>query len=187
MTSEDSVGNGEDRMEVERGRLLFRVRRSVRYHDHRRGFYSGLLQLFQFLNLVLGSAAVVFFLRDAGLHWVLGVAPAAAAICSAITISFKAIEMGEKHAKLLERFIAVEQRINSLAKPNENEVPALLNEVLSIEKEEPRVFHAVNRMCYNETLRSEGIPSVKPEPMEWYHWAFKDVWRFKRLLEEPSS
>lgn len=172
----------------ERGRLLFYAKRSQRYHDHRRGFFESVIQWFQFLNLVLGSAGVVYYLGAEGKTEILAIAPAVAAVTSAILISSKAVAMAELHAKLLERCIVFEQRLSRIRSPTEADIEAFHYERLEIERVEPRVYHAVNRMCRNEVIRSEGTKGTV-QPLGFWRHLFKDVWRFKSLTEDlaPSA
>ena len=65
--------------------------------------------------------------------------------------------MAELHLKLLERGYRIgavpQQGFSTLQK----QISAPLHfERLEIERVEPRLYHAANRMCRNETIRSEG-------------------------------
>lgn len=179
----DKAAETSQRLRDARGRLLFYAKRSQRYHDHRRGFFESVVQWFQFLNLVLGSAGFAFYLAEADKIWMLAIASAVAAATSAILISSKAVAMGQLHAKLLERCIAFEQRLSRVHSPTEADIAAFQHERLEIEKAEPRVYHAVNRMCRNEVILSERTAG-KVRDLEPLQLLFKDVWRFKSLLKE---
>ena len=132
------------------------------------------------------SAGVVYCLADVGKTEILAIAPGVAALTSAIVISSKAVAMAELHAKLLDRCIAFEQQLRRVRNPTEADIEGFQDERLEIEQAEPRVYHAVNRMCRNEVIRSEGTKGVildlgPPQLL------FKDVWRFKGLLKEAAA
>lgn len=117
---------------------------------------------------------------------ILAIAPAVVAVTSAILISSKAVAMAELHAKLLDRCIVFEQRLSRVRNPTEADIEAFQYERLEIEKVEPRVYHAVNRMCRNEVIRSEGTKGVVRDlgPLQPM---FKDVWPFEGMLKEIVS
>ena len=172
-----------NRLRDERGRLLFYAKRSQRYHDHRRGFFKAIIQWFQFFNLIFGSAGVVTYLGETGRTDVLALASAFAAISAAILISVKAVDMEELHAKLLDRCIVFEQRLYKVRNPTEADIADFRYERLELEKMEPRVYHAVQRMCRNEVIRAEGTDG-KIRDLGWLQNIFKDVWRYKSILKE---
>ena len=170
------------------GSLHFYAKRSQRYHQHRHGFYSGWLKRIQFLNLFLGSGAVSVYLfansEDQG--WsttLLLLSPFIAAASSAWIVSFKVVDLAALHLSLYEAWNDFEQALRDLKSPDESDLANLSKRRLELEKREPPVYHAVNRMCRNEVIRSLGLPTER-EQMHWRHWWFKDIYRFKQMLDD---
>ena len=165
------------------GSLQFYAKRSQRYHEHRHGFYAAWLKRIQFANLFLGSGAVsVFLSQNDGWDTLLLLSPVIAAVTSAWIVSFKVVDLAALHSGLYEAWNDFEQALRDLDEPNESDLARLGRRKLELEKREPPVYHAVNRMCRNEVIRSLGLDE-EHEKMDWWHWRFKDVCRFKRMLD----
>ena len=184
MTGSGSIMDFQS-VEFRHWELLFDIRRSVRYHDHRRNHYLRIQEYFQFLQLVLGAAAVVQYLgtgtNEGGLPLILLVAPALVAILSAILIAFRVAEMATKHSRLYERFIELEKEAGAVSDSNSDQVNRLRSKVLEIEIDEPSVFHAVNIMCHNEVARSQRCREDSIYRIRTIEWLLKDFCRFKRM------
>lgn len=176
-------GNAEQR-DKRLGELFFYASRSQRYHEHRYAFFGKCLRGILFLNLVLGSSAAWrYFASEASeFEAILLVAPLVAAITSAWIVSFKVVELAATHFRLYEAWNNYEQTLRDIQKPTAKDMARLEKRRLDLEKLEPPVYHAVNRMCRNEVIRSYGL-SGGTEHMKLRHWWFKDVYRFKRMLE----
>lgn len=171
------------RLRDERGRLLFYAKRSQRYHDHRRGFFESVTQWGQFIGLVAGSAGFAAYFGVEEKSEILAFTSAAGAVASALLISFKASKMAELHSRLLEKCIVFEQQLWKVRNPTEKDYQTFQQDRLEIEKLEPRVYHAVLRMCRNEVIRCEGTKGAIRDLSRWQN-IWKDVWRFKNLLKQ---
>lgn len=165
------------------GSLHFYAKRSQRYHEHRHEFFSAWLKRILFLNLILGSGAVSTYLYDSSAwNWILLLSPVIAAATSAWIVSFRVIDQADIHSSLYQAWNDFEQSLKALSEPKESDLTRLNKRKLELEKREPPVYHAVNRMCRNEVIRSLGLEADR-EKMEWRHWSFKDVYRFKRMMD----
>lgn len=182
MSDVSKAGNAQT-LDDQIGSLHFYAKRSQRYHEHRHAFFSACLKLLLFLNLVLGSGAVSTYLSHSGAwDWILLVSPVIAASTSAWIVSFRVIDQAALHSGLYQAWNDFEQSLKDLSRPDESDLARFNKRKLELEKREPPVYHAVNRMCRNEVIRSLEL-EVGREKMEWQHWWFKDVYRFKRMLD----
>ena len=138
--------------------LLWGVRRSVRYHDRRSGFFRGCHVLVMVVVLLAGSssAAAIFSAVGAGggdlsLHWQLlsmGLITLLTTLDLAIGFSGRAW----RYADLKRRFIELEQKLVTREQPSADDLAALTQERLAIEMDEPPVLRVLDILCHNELL-----------------------------------
>ena len=159
-------------------KLLFAVRKSIRYHDHRRNFYLKTESWMTFASLVFGSAAAVNALSQSGVEWIGWAAPGLVAVLSAASLAIRASRKAALHANLYSRFARLEKRF--LRPPSPDELGEIEAERLDIEMDEPTPFQALNRTCHNEILRSEGQFCLL-EPLRIHHRLLKNLFRFDYL------
>lgn len=142
--------------------LLFGVRRSIRYHSRRRGFYERFHAVVLFLAVVFGSATLGAFggALGEGLPLWIKLAPAVlATVLSAADLVIGSMRKAWQHADLARRFIDLERRLMaSSATPDEALVTELTSERLAIEVDEPPVLRVLDTLCHNELLRAMGYP-----------------------------
>lgn len=171
----------EDRedLELRRYDLLLGVRRSVRYHDHRRRFYLGVQAWINFANVALGSAAAAQFFVTLGAEWVQLGFPAVIALLSALSLVVGVSDKAAQHFDLYRRFIRLERRF--LGAPLDTPtLDRLEDKRLAIEMDEPSDDQALDVACHNELVRSEGRPELM-EPLRLHHRLLKGVFRFAQL------
>lgn len=136
--------------------LLFDVRRSIRYHDLRSGFFDRLHQLTGGLTVLL-SGSVIFDLARPGetSAWMLAIATIAA-LLSAWDIVVGYASKAGLHRDLKARFFALEIAIvsgdTSAETWNRHQV-----ERLSIERDEPPIYRVLDLICHNQLMRAEGF------------------------------
>jgi hypothetical protein len=146
----------EKKLREDRYRLLFSVRRSVRYHCRRQQFFDRLDSSTSFANLVLGSAAIVALMKDSQLYGV----PVAAlvTILSSINLVVGYSRKARLHERLAYKFVDLEKKIISINVSDftEANLAELTAERLNIETEEPPIKVILDSICHNEMLRAEG-------------------------------
>ena len=159
-------------------KLLFAVRKSIRYHDHRRNFYLKTESWMTFASLVFGSAAAVNALSQSGVEWIGWAAPGLVAVLSAASLAIRASRKAALHSDLCSRFARLEQSfLGPLSPAGIDKIEA---ERLDIEISEPITLQALNRTCHNEVLRSENRFD-KLEPLGLHHRLLKNLLRFDYL------
>ena len=166
---------------VRRFELQFDIRRSVRYHDLRRNFFSRTNQLLLFVNLVLGSGGIALYFREEKIDWFLPLAYGVIAISSAVLIAFKISECAALHAKLYERFIRLEKEFFALPSDDTTGLARLEAEFLEISIYEPPVYHALNRICHSQVVKSEGCDEEYLRPLDRRHRFLKNIVKFHEL------
>jgi hypothetical protein len=134
---------------------LFSVRRSIRYHQRRRGFYDKLDKLSNMLSLIFGSAAIYGILQENAKNVAL-VASATVTVVSSVNLVVSSAQRGRDHTDYMRKYVELEKRMLDV------ESEELLLEVkaarLSIEADEPPVLHVLNSICHNELVRAMGLP-----------------------------
>ena len=137
-------------------RLLFDVRRSIRYHDRRRAFFERLHQITGGLTVLL-SGSVLFDIARPGDSpaWLLALATVAAVLAAWDIVVGYAAKAG-LHRDLKARFVALEIRLLA-SDDSPASWSAHQGERLAIERDEPPIYRALDVLCHNELLRAEGF------------------------------
>ena len=140
--------------------LLFAVRRSIRYHDRREGFFATLRHGADFLVIViagLGSLAAMGMLTDGEPAPGAAVIPLFSAFTIALVLVFRVDERGRVHKTLKQRFILLETRLIACRRnPTDELLDELEGERLVIEMDEPPILRVLDTMCHNELIHAEG-------------------------------
>lgn len=166
--------------------ILSDIRRSVRYHDHRRRFYLNLRSMISFFTIIAGSAAVAAAFAASAIQLLQWVPGAFVAVLAAIDLVVGTVEKATLHTDLYRRFIRLEKRMLDLGSQSSEFLNLIESEQLDIEMEEPPVYHALNRSCQNELLRSEGRPELFL-PLSWFHLTFRNFLHFPNLPPTQPS
>ena len=157
-----STASDRERLEEEFRKLLFGVRRSVRYHARRRRFYERFHDRVLLVVLSSGSASVLAFgFELTGMLTDLVKSALAAVVTVAALVDFVVGSMRKAslHSDLGRRFIALEQRLVAAgSSPSEAALVEATQERLAIESDEPPVLRALDTLCHNELLRAMGYP-----------------------------
>ena len=148
--------------------LLFGIRRSVRYHNHRRAFYERWNAVTVTVALAGGSAAAAAFLAPAPpLAAVL--ASAAVAVAAAVDVAVGTARSGNHHAELARRFIWLERRFAHDRDLTDEEHEELTRARLDIEATEPSVLRLLDVICHYELLKALG-DEEEPPRIPWWRW-----------------
>ena len=149
--------------------LLFGIRRSVRYHNHRRRFYELWNATTVTIGVVGGSAAATAFLTKLpeGWGWLPGVFAGIVAISSALDLAVGTAKRADQHGDLARQFIGLEQRFAHGRDLEDTEHEELTKVRLQIEASEPTVLRLLDVMCHFELLRSLGDKEPRPFVPWW--------------------
>nr|DAH57964.1 MAG TPA: SMODS and SLOG-associating 2TM effector domain family 4 [Caudoviricetes sp.] len=145
--------------------LKFGVRRSCRYHDRRRAYFDTLHKITNVLTILL-AGSVVFSIAHEGSKdpsWLIGIA-LLASLLSAVDLVVGYAQKANLHRELKIRFAQLEIDILT-----GGEDKAALREFtkarLTIEKDEPPVYRALDILCQNELLIADGYEGEEYEEL----------------------
>ena len=147
--------------------LLFDVRRSVRYHDRRIGFFTKMHQITGVFTMLM-SGSIIFDIARPGNNpmWLLIVAVIAAVLATTDFVVGYASH-ASNHRELKTRWTDLEME---MFKGGLDEIvwKSYRLKRLLIEKDEPPVYRALDSLCHNELLVAEA--HCKPGETS-PHWA----------------
>lgn len=136
--------------------LEFDIRRSIRYHERRRAFFSTANKLSQAASVLFGSAAVVSILKE----WepALIVSALVVTLLSTLNLVFGTVSASYTHAELGKRFVDLQRKVLTSEATEEN-YRKFVDERLMIERDEPPIKRVVDLMCHNEMVYAGGYDS----------------------------
>ena len=129
-------------------KLLFGVRRSIRYHSKRQAFFERIDRWLTFALLLLGSGSALSILQD---YKAVGLA---VTCISSLKLVFAFGSKANRHAQFVKDFTRLEKRL--YGDESAETVAAVTRERLDIESAEPPVMHVLNDLCHNELLQAMG-------------------------------
>ena len=140
--------------------LLFDIRRSVRYHDRRQGFYQGVQNLALLLAFLFGTATVATFGAAIGKDlpvWVRLLPALATSMLTGIALVYRVAEKAWLHQDLKREFIGLEIRLELSRDEASDELIAHVQaDRLAVEAREPKVLRVLDTLCYNDVMRATG-------------------------------
>lgn len=154
----------EEDLDDLRYRLLFDVRRSVRYHLRRRSFFERFHTTSTALALVLGSGAIYAGLSGLNEKLLL-IAGVIVTTFSYLDIALSSISKSRLHTDLARQFIELERQMVVAGDFDEEHYREYTSRRLQIEMEEPPVLRVLDVICYNETLRALGHDTSELAPI----------------------
>ena len=142
--------------------LLFGIRRSVRYHMHRRRFYELWNTITVVVAVVGGSASVAAFLSSWGMPWIAPAVSAFVAFVAACDLAVGTGRRADRHGDLARQFIGLEQSFAHGRSLDETEYEELTKARLQIEASEPPILRLLDALCHFELLRALGDATKHP-------------------------
>lgn len=140
--------------------LLFGVRRSVRYHNRRRRFFTALHKLQVVCSLFLASVAVMAFAEAIGNEWPRWAKALPAALVSVLTaldLVFGWVDKTWLHADLERQFIELERQLEAARdNPTAELIVQMTDRRLDIERQEPPVLRVLDTLCHNDLAHAMG-------------------------------
>ncbi len=145
----------DDQLDETLWNLRFGVRRSVRYHRRRRGFYEAWHTLSSGLSVLLATSVVLSLLKQAG-ELTVATPAVIVAIVSTFDLIVGTTRKAQTHADLGRRFAELEKAMNSEPNPSPEQVADWRNSRLDIEADEPSQLRVVSVLSHNELCRAIG-------------------------------
>ena len=164
---------------TERDDLLFGVRRSIRYHNRRRGFFDRYHTVTNAVSVIFGSATIFAVLSAVDKRYAL-IAAALVTVFSVIDLVVGTSKMARLHESLARRFIDLEAAIVSIAvdKFTPDDLRKCTTERLQIEADEPPVLRGLDSLCHNELARAMEKPHEEFVHVAWYQRPFAQFFDF---------
>lgn len=166
--------------------LLFSVKRSIRYHDHRQAFFTSFGNWTSFITVILGTASVAVLLIEFSESrvWLL-VLPFFVSLLNGIVLVFRISTKSRDHWDLRNAFIELEKKVVLLAEDDTETLLELHQERLNIESREPAILDILNIRCHNEVCRVLGRDEEELYSISWLQRRFSPFFDYK--LEETLS
>lgn len=162
-------------MNYDSEKILFAVRRSVRYHSRRREFFELIDLITTALTLMLSSGTIYTVLSDSVGKQIVALLAAIIAAMSTLNLVFRTKTKAVIYDSLTKRFAELEKKIISTDKPNSEDIKNWTNERLDIEKEEPATKIVLNCLMHNELILAHGYPREHLLDIQWYQSIFAQV------------
>lgn len=157
--------------------LYFSIKRSIRYHDRRKAYFTTLHQLTGGLTVLL-SGSVIFDLAKTGENpWWMNTIAVISALLAAWDVIIGYSSKITLHHDLKRRFSELEMKI--INEKTETDIWGTLeNDRALIERDEPPIYRALDVLCHNELLVAEGHGA--PGKAEGWH----EVCWFQRMTSQ---
>ena len=167
---------------------LFGVRRSVRYHVHRRRFFEFLTTSTTTISFLGASAVGITHYADLEPSWLPVLLGGVVALVNALSLSIGTSRMANLHAELARRFSELESRFDPTKPLTDEEYHKRVNERLTIEADVPPTKRLLDAMCHFELKRAMGY-TEKPPRIPWIRRVTAHLISyptFARSLEDES-
>ena len=139
--------------------LLFRVRRSIRYHSRRQGYFDRWHQLVLFFALVFSVMPVLVFKTDLAQSfplWVPIVPPMLISLFASLDLIVGFSQKARAHTDFIRQFTDLERQLVAPDGSKDATVAFVHGEVLKLEATEPPVLRVLDTLCRNELMRATG-------------------------------
>ena len=144
--------------------LLFRVRKSIRYHHARRRFFDRNYIATNALTLIFGSAAIYFVLKELSPLYTV-IAAALVSLASVLNMVVGNVPKARLHHDLAREFLTLERDIVAKAKPAQKDYAAFYARALEIESREPPTKRVLNILMHNEVCLAMGYKEEDEEAL----------------------
>jgi len=138
--------------------LLFGVRRSIRYHSDRAGWFEFWGKFATAFAIFVSAGAITALLKQCELLSI--IASALIVLLSTISLVFGWSQREHLHTDLKKKFIDIEKAMVKCQNPNSDILAEMTAERLSIEADEPKTVKALNIMCHNELCFAQGYGTI---------------------------
>ena len=154
---------------------LFGVRRSVRYHVHRRRYFEFLTTATTTISFLGASAVgITHYASLPGLEWLPVLFGGLVALVNALSLSIGSSRMANLHADLARQFGELEKRFDPTQPLGDDEYKQRVNERLKIEATVPPTKRLLDVMCHYELMRAMGYSDTHPK-IPWCRRALAHV------------
>lgn len=174
-------------LETARHKLLFSVRRSVRYHLRRRSFFEAWNTITNALAVIFGSAAIGGGLKE-GYAPLAVVSGALVTFFSSINLVVGTVRKARVHEDLSRRFISLERDLIQAGEYDGLALSAFSARRLEIELDEPPILKVLDSVCHNELLRAMGYGDEHYLKIGWIQRLLRHFFDYREhVIRVPGS
>lgn len=155
--------------------LWFAVKRSIRYHERRQGFFLLMHQITSGLTILLAGSVLFDLAKTGDNPWWMNTIAVVSALLAAWDIVINYSSKAELHRSLRNRWIEMEESIVAGDNSPEAWEKHTINR-LKIERDEPPIYRALDALCHNEVMVAEGNKKGAPG---WFEVCF-----FQRITSQ---
>jgi len=138
--------------------LLFNVRRSIRYHSKRAGWFEFCSKCATAFAIFFSTGSVVAITKICA---ELSIATSVSvALVSTISLVFGWSQREHLHADLKRKFAELEKAMVKCLNPGEKILAEMTAERLSIEEYEPKKVDVLDVICHNELCIAQGYGDI---------------------------
>jgi hypothetical protein len=141
----------DDMNAIELDGLRFSIEKSLRYHQRRRAFFETVHRILMLMVIILGSAAATS---------IFGTSSTLLALMTALVGAFDLVwapgSKARDHLVLHQRFSALTTEILRTPNPSPRQIVEWSAKRVEIETDEPPIYWALERDCYNEVCHAWG-------------------------------
>ena len=173
--------NDEDRVR-EHHKLLFHVRRSIRYHSRRQQHYDRWHQFVLFLAVLFGSTSVVALATEVGQEfplWVRLLPSVLVSACAGLDLVVGSAQKARLHTDFIRQFTSLEQQLVARDGQTEDVMEQVQSTILEIEAGEPPVLKVLDTICQNELQRAMGYPACQEIKVSRWQRFFAQFFDFR--------
>ncbi|CAG35902.1 hypothetical protein [Desulfotalea psychrophila] len=183
---QEDVTGENDTIAEEQHNLLFSVRRSVRYHNRRRGFFDRVSKLSDAFTAIFGSSTIIALISSENTAWIPLILASLTAIFSVLDLVFETKGKARSHHDFARDFISLEKKLID-PKLHSDQLLGVMRERLEIEAEEPPVLQVLNLMCHNELAKALGYDEKYSYKINWYQSLFSNLFDWFPSSIKPNS
>ena len=152
----------------ERWKLLFAVRRGVRYHRRREQFFEMCHGLGAFITALAGSAGALALFTSKLPHavpWLVAIA----AGTSVVELVFRFGARARRHTDLARDFVELERDVERRGTDvTMTDLADFRERRLEIESHEPKILNVLNVICDDEVSVAMGVSEKHLSNVRWY-------------------
>ena len=161
-----TTDEAKEKRNAERHKLLFGVKKSVRYHARRRQFFDRLGKSITIFTVVGGVGTVTTLL--AGVPTLTLIYGAVAGIFSTIDLVVGCAESARLHSDLSREFIQLERKMVKAGDDlTDAQIASFTCRRLEIEEKEPTILRVLDLICHNELCRAMGYERREERKLSW--------------------
>lgn len=163
----------EQSLKEDLDKLLFGIRRSIRYHSRRCRFFDNVNIWCKFLSALGGTATIAAVLSKFGPEWIISFA-VIVTFFSILDLVIGSAQKARLHDDFKRQFIELERDTILKEEISRQDMLSLTARRLEIEAQEPPPLRVLDVICHNELCRAMNRESGQVK-VKWYQRLFCQI------------